>query len=67
MILSPCIGVCSTATGAPVCAGCKRTDVEVRTWAAIPDEERKKIWTRLLAEQPTELQLKRAKRCGVLK
>jgi len=29
---SPCIGVCSTATGDAICRGCGRTLDEIREW-----------------------------------
>lgn len=44
---TPCIGVCSTVFGDPVCRGCKRFFFEVTNWNGYSHEERRAIWRRL--------------------
>ncbi|MGR4068438.1 DUF1289 domain-containing protein [Halomonas sp. LR3S48] len=39
-IASPCVGLCSTTLGDPVCRGCQRTDDEICVWMALSDEQR---------------------------
>ncbi|MCE8021253.1 DUF1289 domain-containing protein [Halomonas sp. MCCC 1A11036] len=39
-IASPCVGLCSTTLGDPVCRGCQRTDDEIGEWMALPAEQR---------------------------
>ena len=44
---SPCIGLCSTMYGDPVCRGCKRFSYEVAGWNGFNEEQRKLIDKRL--------------------
>lgn len=39
-IVSPCVGVCSTALGDSVCRGCQRSDTEITDWLAFDEPER---------------------------
>ncbi|QOR38709.1 DUF1289 domain-containing protein [Billgrantia diversa] len=39
-IASPCVGLCSTTLGDPVCRGCQRTDDEIVVWMALSAEQR---------------------------
>jgi predicted Fe-S protein YdhL (DUF1289 family) len=39
-IASPCVGLCSTTLGDPVCRGCQRTDIEIGEWMALSAEQR---------------------------
>ncbi|MGQ4877075.1 DUF1289 domain-containing protein [Billgrantia sp. LNSP4103-1] len=39
-IASPCVGLCSTTLGDPVCRGCQRTDTEIVEWMALSAEQR---------------------------
>ncbi|WP_111412051.1 DUF1289 domain-containing protein [Billgrantia lactosivorans] len=39
-IASPCVGLCSTTLGDPVCRGCQRTDDEICAWMALSTEQR---------------------------
>lgn len=39
-ITSPCVGLCSTTLGDPVCRGCQRGDVEILDWFGLSGEER---------------------------
>ena len=47
---SPCIGYCSTAFGADLCAGCGRTADEVLQWIFMTEQEKQAIWARIRAE-----------------
>nr|WP_299379524.1 DUF1289 domain-containing protein [uncultured Halomonas sp.] len=40
-IVSPCVGLCSTTLGDPVCRGCQRTENEIRNWFGYADEQRR--------------------------
>ncbi|CAM3407285.1 DUF1289 domain-containing protein [Halomonas lysinitropha] len=40
-ITSPCVGLCSTTLGDPVCRGCQRVDSEIRDWPALSGEQRR--------------------------
>ena len=40
-IVSPCVGLCSTTLGDPVCRGCQRHEREIRDWFGYDDEERR--------------------------
>lgn len=40
---SPCIGVCTTARGDPICKGCGRSLVEVRDWNTYPSVYKKLV------------------------
>lgn len=46
-ILTPCIGVCSTAIGDSVCRGCKRFSHEVIDWNAYSEREKRFVDARL--------------------
>jgi predicted Fe-S protein YdhL (DUF1289 family) len=46
---TPCVAVCST-TFDEVCRGCGRTFMEVANWLGMSQEEKDKVWERLLAE-----------------
>ncbi|MCE8038330.1 DUF1289 domain-containing protein [Halomonas sp. MCCC 1A11062] len=39
-IASPCVGLCSTTLGDPICRGCQRTDSEIGEWMALTAEQR---------------------------
>ncbi|MCE9666027.1 DUF1289 domain-containing protein [Halomonas sp. M5N1S17] len=39
-ITSPCVGLCSTTLGDPVCRGCQRGDVEILDWFGLSGDER---------------------------
>lgn len=44
---SPCIAICSTAQGDPVCKGCGRTFDEVQHWPALDPFEKRAVWQRI--------------------
>lgn len=46
---TPCVGVCSTTYGDLVCRGCKRYAHEIVGWNGYSDDQRERIWTRLIA------------------
>lgn len=46
---TPCVAVCST-TFDEVCRGCGRTVEEVAAWVAMDDEQKERIWQRILAQ-----------------
>lgn len=46
---SPCIGLCSTQFE-DVCRGCGRTMEEVTHWIFMGDEEKRKVWIRVINE-----------------
>lgn len=46
---SPCVAVCST-TFDDICRGCGRTVMEVANWIAMPQDERERVWERILAQ-----------------
>ena len=58
---SPCIGYCSTAFGADICAGCGRTAEEVLQWIFMSEQEKRDIWTRIRSEG-TAIRFKRQER-----
>ncbi|MBA2777616.1 DUF1289 domain-containing protein [Halomonas kenyensis] len=39
-IASPCVGLCSTTLGDPVCRGCQRTDEEITAWPGLSVRQR---------------------------
>ncbi|RCV89414.1 DUF1289 domain-containing protein [Billgrantia montanilacus] len=39
-ITSPCVGLCSTTLGDPVCRGCQRGDNEILDWFGLSGDER---------------------------
>ena len=45
---TPCVAVCST-TFDDVCRGCGRTVAEVADWVFMSDEQKEKVWVRILA------------------
>jgi len=46
-IVTPCIGVCSTAIGDSVCRGCKRFNHEVINWNGYNEDEKQSVDRRL--------------------
>lgn len=46
---SPCVAICSTLFD-EICRGCGRTAMEVSNWVFMSDEEKKQVWTRILAQ-----------------
>ncbi|MGJ8686799.1 MAG: DUF1289 domain-containing protein [Spongiibacteraceae bacterium] len=46
-VITPCIGVCSTALGDDVCRGCKRFSHEVIDWNSYSEEQKQFIDRRL--------------------
>lgn len=46
---TPCVAVCST-TFDEVCRGCGRTVVEVAHWVALSDEQKERVWQRILSQ-----------------
>ena len=47
---SPCIAICSTAQGDPVCKGCGRSFDEVQHWPALDPFEKRAVWQRIRLE-----------------
>ena len=45
--VTPCIGICSTSIGDPVCRGCKRFNHEVFHWNGYTSSEKTNVLTRL--------------------
>lgn len=48
---SPCVGLCSTTFGDPVCRGCKRYQEEVLRWNLMSEASREAVWQRLWVRQ----------------
>ena len=48
---SPCIAICSTAQGDPVCQGCGRTFEEVTNWVVMTQAEKDVVWDRIELER----------------
>ncbi|QHJ01578.1 DUF1289 domain-containing protein [Xylophilus rhododendri] len=46
---SPCISVCRMNEDRSLCQGCFRSLDEIRIWSRSDAQERRAIWTRLLA------------------
>jgi predicted Fe-S protein YdhL (DUF1289 family) len=44
---APCIAICSTAQGDPVCKGCGRTEDEVQHWPVLTPGEKRQVWRRI--------------------
>jgi predicted Fe-S protein YdhL (DUF1289 family) len=44
---APCIAICSTAQGDPLCKGCGRTEDEVQHWPALGPAEKRQVWHRI--------------------
>jgi predicted Fe-S protein YdhL (DUF1289 family) len=47
---APCIAICSTAQGDPICKGCGRTEDEVQGWTALGPAEKRQVWRRITLE-----------------
>ncbi len=47
---APCIAICSTSQGDPVCTGCGRSFDEVQRWTAMSPAEKRSVWHRITAE-----------------
>lgn len=47
---SPCIAICSTAQGDPLCKGCGRSFDEVQHWPALDPFEKRAVWRRISLE-----------------
>lgn len=48
---TPCIAICSTSQGDPVCKGCGRTFEEVQCWPAMTPAEKRHTWRRITLEE----------------
>lgn len=48
---APCIAICSTAQGDPVCKGCGRTEDEVQAWPVLSPGEKRQVWRRIVQDQ----------------
>jgi predicted Fe-S protein YdhL (DUF1289 family) len=44
---TPCIAICSTSQGDPMCKGCGRTFEEVQLWTEKTPSEKRQIWRRI--------------------
>jgi uncharacterized protein len=44
---APCIAICSTAQGDPICKGCGRTEDEVQHWTVMSPGEKRQVWRRI--------------------
>ncbi len=44
---APCIAICSTAQGDPVCKGCGRTEQEVQLWPTLSPAAKRGVWRRI--------------------
>jgi predicted Fe-S protein YdhL (DUF1289 family) len=44
---TPCIAICSTSQGDPVCKGCGRTFDEVQFWTEMRPAEKRQTWRRI--------------------
>jgi predicted Fe-S protein YdhL (DUF1289 family) len=44
---APCIAICSTAQGDPICKGCGRTEDEVQHWPVLSPGEKRQVWRRI--------------------
>ena len=47
---SPCIAICSTTQGDPVCKGCGRHFDEVQHWTAFSPGQKRAVWRRIVHE-----------------
>ncbi len=47
---APCIAICSTAQGDPVCKGCGRTEDEVQHWPTLSPADKRAVWRRITLE-----------------
>jgi uncharacterized protein len=44
---APCIAICSTAQGDPICKGCGRSEQEVQHWPQMTPAEKRQVWRRI--------------------
>jgi hypothetical protein len=44
---APCIAICSTAQGDPICKGCGRTEDEVQHWTTMTPGQKRSVWRRI--------------------
>jgi uncharacterized protein len=47
---TPCIAICSTSQGDPVCRGCGRTFEEVQRWTEFSAAHKRGVWRRITHE-----------------
>ena len=47
---TPCIAICSTSQGDPICKGCGRTFEEVQKWTELPAPQKRMVWIRITQE-----------------
>ena len=47
---APCIAICSTSQGDPVCKGCGRTFEEVQHWPELGPVDKRAVWRRITQE-----------------
>jgi hypothetical protein len=47
---APCIAICSTTQGDPVCKGCGRTFEEVQHWLVMTPVEKRAVWRRIVLD-----------------
>lgn len=47
---TPCIAICSTSQGDPLCKGCGRTFDEVQNWTVMSPSEKRVTWRRISIE-----------------
>lgn len=47
---APCIAICSTAQGDPVCKGCGRSEGEVQHWPTMSPGAKRAVWRRITRE-----------------
>jgi uncharacterized protein len=47
---APCIAICSTAQGDPVCKGCGRSEDEVQFWPSMTPAEKREVWHRITSD-----------------
>lgn len=47
---TPCIAICSTSQGDPVCKGCGRSFDEVQHWTAMGPADKRAVWRRITLE-----------------
>jgi predicted Fe-S protein YdhL (DUF1289 family) len=44
---TPCIAICSTSQGDPVCKGCGRSFEEVQRWPELSPVDKRAVWRRI--------------------
>lgn len=47
---APCIAICSTSQGDPLCKGCGRSFEEVQGWPGFSPAEKRMVWRRITQE-----------------